>query len=166
MSEATLVRLLVFRVGNLACAAEVDAVREILPRLPTTRIPGAPPVVAGLANVRGTLVTVVEGWRALGQPAPAEADGGTTILLEVGSSAIAAAAAAAAAPGRKLIGFTVDEVLDMLAVGEGALEQGRALAGVDPTLVRAVGRRGGDVFVVLDVTALLGPILTTQGREQ
>jgi purine-binding chemotaxis protein CheW len=48
-------------VGTLACAAEVDHVREILPRLPTTRIPGAPPVVAGLVNVRGTLVTVVEG---------------------------------------------------------------------------------------------------------
>src|SRR4051794_22667913 len=65
-----LARLLLFRVGNLACAAEVDQVREILPRLPTTRIPGAPPVVAGLVNVRGTLVTVVEGWRALGLPAP------------------------------------------------------------------------------------------------
>ena len=163
MSEATLVRLLVFRVGNLACAVEVDAVREILPRLPTTRIPGAPPVVAGLANVRGTLVTVVEGWRALGQPAPPEAPGGTTVLLEVGP---AAAAAGAPAPGRKLIGFTVDEVMDMLTVGEGTLEQRRTLAGVDPTLVRAVGRRNGDLFVVLDVAALLGPILTTQGREQ
>jgi purine-binding chemotaxis protein CheW len=161
MSEATLVRLLVFRVGNLACAAEVDAVREILPRLPTTRIPGAPPVVAGLANVRGTLVTVVEGWRALGQPAPAEAQGGTTVLLEVGP-----AAAAGPSPGRKLVGFTVDEVLDMLTVGEGTLEQRRTLAGVDPTLVRAVGRRGDELFVVLDLAALLGPILTIQGREQ
>jgi chemotaxis signal transduction protein len=173
MSEATLVRLLVFRVGNLVCAAEVDAVREILPRLPTTRIPGAPPVVAGLANVRGTLVTVVEGWRALAQPAPAQGAGGTTILLEVGPAVAAATPAPGGAPGgggggaRKLVGFTVDEVMDMLTVGEGTLEQGRALAGVDPTLVRAVGRRGGgDVFVVLDVAALLGPILTTQGREQ
>ncbi len=167
MSEATLVRLLVFRVGNLVCAAEVDAVREILPRLPTTRIPGAPPVVAGLANVRGTLVTVVEGWRALAQPAPAQGAGGTTILLEVGPAAAAATPAQGGAGARKLIGFTVDEVMDMLTVGEGTLEQGRALAGVDPTLVRAVGRRsGGDVFVVLDVAALLGPILTTQGREQ
>jgi purine-binding chemotaxis protein CheW len=160
MSEATLVRLLVFRVGNLACAAEVDAVREILPRLPTTRIPGAPPVVAGLANIRGTLVTVVEGWRALGQPARSGngdgAEPGTTVLLEVG----------AAAPARKLIGFTVDEVMDMLTVSEGMLEQRAELAGVNPTLVRAVGRRGGQVFVVLDIAALLGPILTIQGREQ
>jgi len=160
MSEATLVRLLVFRVGNLVCAAEVDAVREILPRLPTTRIPGAPPVVAGLANVRGTLVTVVEGWRALGQAAPPlpPPDGGaggvgSTVLLEVGGA-------------RKLLGFTVDEVIDMLAVSETTLEERTGLAGVDPTLVRAVGRRDGQLFVVLDVTALLGPVLTTQGREQ
>ena len=158
MSEATLVRLLVFRVGNLICAAEVDAVREILPRLPTTRIPGAPPVVAGLVNVRGTLVTVVEGWRALGQREPPgdQPDGtGSTVLLEVGES-------------RRLAGFTVDEVMDMLAVGPGTLEDrtGGGLAGVDPTLVRAVGRRGDQLFVVLDVVALLGPILATQGREQ
>src|SRR2546426_5938870 len=75
MTDGSLVsaRLLVFRVGTLACAAEVDQVREILPRLPTTRIPGAPPVVAGLVNVRGTLVTVVEGWRALGLPPPPSA---------------------------------------------------------------------------------------------
>ena len=159
MSEATLVRLLVFRVGNLICAAEVDAVREILPRLPTTRIPGAPPVVAGLVNVRGTLVTVVEGWRALGQPTPAAvpAEGvvGSTVLLEVGES-------------RRLVGFTVDEVMDMLAVDPATLEErtGGGLAGVDPMLVRAVGRRGDQLFVVLDIAALLGPVLTTQGREQ
>jgi len=157
MSEATLVRLLVFRVGNLICAAEVDQVREILPRLPTTRIPGAPPVVAGLANVRGTLVTVVEGWRALGQPEPAlGAEGGSTVLLEVGER-------------RTLAGFTVDEVMDMLAVDPATLEERAGeggLAGVDATLVRAVGRRGDRLFVVLDVAALLGPILTIQGRAQ
>jgi len=160
MSEATLVRLLVFRVGNLVCAAEVDAVREILPRLPTTRIPGAPPVVAGLVNVRGTLVTVVEGWRALGQPeppapVPGQPQAGSTVLLEVGES-------------RRLAGFTVDDVMDMLAVSPATLEErtGGGLAGIDPMLVRAVGRRGDQLFVVLDVAALLGPILTTQGREQ
>src|SRR4051812_49577999 len=72
MTDGSLVsaRLLVFRVGTLTCAAEVDQVREILPRLPTTRIPGAPPVVAGLVNVRGTLVTVVGRWGALGESAP------------------------------------------------------------------------------------------------
>ena len=185
MTDGSLVsaRLLVFRVGAQACAAEVDQVREILPRLPTTRIPGAPPVVAGLVNVRGTLVTVVEGWRALGLPAPPtppppatapssslEVAAGSTLLLEVGGNAggggggvggEGAEGAEGENGSHRLIGFTVDEVLDMLAAGENTLEDRHELPGVDPTLVRAVGRRNGDVFIVLDVAALLGPILTS-----
>src|SRR2546422_2213521 len=109
MTDGSLVsaRLLVFRVGTLACAAEVDQVREILPRLPTTRIPGAPPVVAGLVNVRGTLVTVVEGGRALGlpplSPTPSPHAGATrsTPILAIGK------VEEAGNEGRKLIGFTV-----------------------------------------------------------
>ena len=152
-------RLLVFRVAGLACAAEVDQVREILPRLPTTRIPGAPPVVAGLVNVRGTLVTVVEGWRALGQHPPTapplpDAAAGSMIILELGSGE------AEEGRSRKLVGFTVDEVVDMLAAGDTTLEDGAGLPGVDPTLVRAVGRRHGELFIVLNLAALLGPVLT------
>jgi len=166
MTEGSLVsaQLLVFRVGTLACAAEVDQVREILPRLPTTRIPGAPPVVAGLVNVRGTLVTVVEGWRALGlpplspPPSPDAGPTGSTIILELGKGEDPGHERGGA---RKLIGFTVDEVVDMLAGGETTLEDRQGLPGVDPTLVRAVGRRNGELFIVLDVAALLGPILTS-----
>ena len=154
MSDGGVVRLLVFRVGTLACAAAAETVREILPRLEATRIPGAPAVVAGVVNVRGSLVTVVEGWRALGQPAPAvdapvgDEPAGTTVVLEY-------------AGGRKVAGFTVDEVIDLLSVGGETLERRQALPGIDPTLVRAVGRRGGQLFVVLDTDALLTPILAS-----
>jgi len=152
MGDAQVVRLLVFRVGNLTCAAAAEVVREILPRLATTRIPGAPPVVAGLVNVRGTLVTVVEGWKALGQAEPAErTEGGTTVLLQI---------AVGGGGEQKTIGFTVDEVVDMLAVDAEALEPRQALPGLDPKLVRAVGRRRDQLFVVLDTDALLGPLLT------
>ncbi len=152
MSDAGVVRLLLFRVGRLLCAAEAERVREILPRLEPTRIPGAPPVVAGVVNVRGTLVTLVEGWRALRQPDPS-ADGaggvaGTTVLLEVGG-------------GKKVLGFTVDEVVDLVSVAGEALERRQALPGIDPTLVRAVGRRADQLFVVLDTDALLTPILSS-----
>jgi len=144
-----------FRVGRLVCAAEAERVREILPRLEPTRIPGAPPVVVGVVNVRGTLVTVVEGWRALRQPEP-QPDGeggggggsGTVVLLEVGG-------------GKKVLGFTVDEVVDLVSVGGEGLDRRQALPGIDPTLVRAVGRRAGQLFVVLDTDALLTPILSS-----
>jgi len=155
MSDPGVVRLLLFRVGRLVCAAEAERVREILPRLEPTRIPGAPPVVVGVVNVRGTLVTVVEGWRALRQPEP-QPDGeggggggsGTVVLLEVGG-------------GKKVLGFTVDEVVDLVSVGGDGLDRRQALPGIDPTLVRAVGRRAGQLFVVLDTDALLTPILSS-----
>src|SRR6266705_5245782 len=70
MSDAGAVRLLVFRVGTLLCAVEAERVREILPRLRSTRIPGAPALVAGRVNGRGPLGTVVEGGRALRQGEP------------------------------------------------------------------------------------------------
>jgi purine-binding chemotaxis protein CheW len=154
MSDAGVVRLLLFRVGRLVCAAEAERVREILPRLEPTRIPGAPPEVVGVVNVRGTLVTVVEGWRALRQPEPSvdggggEGGSGTTVLLEVGG-------------GKKVLGFTVDEVVDLVSVGGETLDRRQALPGIDPTLVRAVGRRAGQLFVVLDTDALLTPILSS-----
>ena len=143
--------------------------REILPRLPTTRIPGAPPVVAGLVNVRGTLVTVVEGWRALGQappgpPASPPAETSQTQAPDVAGSTIILELVKGESGGGsegQLIGFTVDEVMDMLAGGATTLEDRTGLPGVDPTLVRAVGRRNGELFIVLDIAALLGPILTT-----
>ncbi len=160
MGDAAAVRLLIFRVGQLVCAAEAEAVREILPRLAATRIPGAAPAVAGLVNVRGTLVTAVDGWRILGQPAPEEG-AGSIILLEVGSGGGGGGPAGRptdGAPGR-LVGFLVDEVLDLLVVSAAALEPRQALPGVDPTVVRAVGRRAGQLFLVLNTDELLAPIL-------
>jgi len=129
--------------------------------------------VAGLVNVRGTLVTVVEGWRALGLPPPSPTPSpeagttGSTIILELGKAENVAnggqqghgGTGGGAGAGPKLIGFTVDEVVDMLGGGETTLEDRQGLPGIDPTLVRAVGRRNGELFIVLDVAALLGPIL-------
>lgn len=151
MSDAAVSRLLLFRVGTLVCAADLDVVREILPRLEATRIPGAMPFVAGLVNVRGQLITVVEGWRALGQSeggGTSEGGPGTTILITAGEH-------------KRLIGLAVDEVVDLLTVRANELEPRDALAGVDPILVRAVGRRAGQAFVVLDTDALLAPVLTS-----
>lgn len=148
MSNAAELRLLVFRVGDLVCATEVERVREILPRLATARIPGAPPEVVGVANVRGALVTVIEGWRVLNRAAPDDTERATTtVLLEVGAA-------------RKLVALTVDDVMDLLVLGEDALEPREALPGLDPTLVQAVGRREGQLVVVLDAEALLSPILS------
>lgn len=141
MADFSGVRLLVFRVADLACAAVAATVREILTAHTVTRVPGAPDAVAGVINVRGTLVTLVDGRRALGHAATAGR--GPIVLLDVGA---------------RTVGFVVDEVIDLIAVPAAELADRHELPGLDPAVVRGVGRRAGLSFVLLDFDALLGPM--------
>jgi purine-binding chemotaxis protein CheW len=84
----TAAKLLLFRSGGRAFAVDAGAVLEILPDVPSTRIPGAPAAVRGLANVRGTLVTVVDAARAVGLNATPGAEGASIVLLEQRSRAV------------------------------------------------------------------------------
>ncbi len=134
-------RFLVFRVGELTCAVEIRAVREVLPVQPATRVPGAAPAVAGVVNVRGSLVPLLDARLALGYP-PRE--GGSMVLLDAAD---------------RTVGLVVDEVLDLVTVADGEWAERGALPGVDPRVVKAVGRSNGVVFILLDLSALLAPLL-------
>jgi purine-binding chemotaxis protein CheW len=135
-------RLVLFRVGDLVCAAVATTVREILPPQRATRIPGAPSAVQGLINVRGELVTLIDGARLLGRDA-VNGDG-SVVLVGWGDQTVALA---------------VDEVLDLVSVAAGELAPRDELPGLDPAVVRAVGRHGDRSFIVLDLDALFGPLM-------
>ncbi len=68
-------RLLVFEVGGSAFACDMDSFREIVPAQDLTRLPGAPETVCGLINLRGTIVTVIDGGVVLGKPPCKRAEG-------------------------------------------------------------------------------------------
>ena len=61
-------RLLVFVAEEHRYAIAIEAVKEIVPARAATRLPGAPPHVAGLINLRGRLVTVTDLAVQLGSP--------------------------------------------------------------------------------------------------
>ncbi len=136
-------KLLLFRSGGRVFAVDAGAVLEILPAAPATRIPGSPAAVRGLANVRGTLVTVVDAAAAIGVGPAAEAPGPVVLVAQ----------------RERAVGLAVDEVCDLVAADAAALEDGAALPGVRPDLVRAVGSAGGLTFVQLATDALLEPLL-------
>lgn len=135
-------RLLLFRCGGQVLAVEAGVVREILAATVPTRIPGTPPSVLGLVNVRGTLVPVVDAAAAVGLTAQ---NGAPTLVLVDRKG--------------KAVGLAVEEVLDLVTVSVSALDGHAALPGVRPDLVRAVGSTGGHSFVQLAIDALLDPLL-------
>jgi purine-binding chemotaxis protein CheW len=143
MANSSALHAVIFRIGEVVCAAPAGIVREILPRLPATRIPGVPDSVEGLVNVRGTLLTVLDGHLLL-QQERRSSDEGAIVVLEVKG---------------KAYGLGVGQVLDFLEVPATAVVERRELPGVDPRLVKAVGLESDRHFILLDVEAVFAPII-------
>ncbi len=143
MANSPTLHAVVFRIGEIICAAPAGIVREILPRLPATRIPGVTDAVEGLVNVRGTLLTVLDGHVLLQQHRKAD-DEGAIVVVDVA--------------GRRF-GLGVGQVLDFLEVPERSIAERADLPGIDPRLVKAVGLSGDQHFILLDVDALMAPII-------
>jgi purine-binding chemotaxis protein CheW len=143
MANTPTISLVLFGVGDLLCALPVSAVNEIVPATAAARIPGARDGVEGLVNVRGRLLTVIDGRRVLGRESPTPAAEPSILLLQVN--------------GRPL-GLLVDVVHDLVQVPADALEERGSLPGVDPRVVRSVGRSDEQVFVVLDSDVVLAPV--------
>ena len=142
MANSSPLQAVIFRVGDVRCALPAGIVREVLPRLPATRIPGASEAVEGLVNVRGALVTVLDGHVLLRQQ-PRPDDDGATLLLEVGT---------------RRWGLGVGQVLDFLELPDGAVAARDDLPGVDPKLVSGVGVHGDRHFILLNVESLVAPL--------
>ena len=143
MANSKTLHAVIFRIGALICAAPAGIVREILPRLPATRIPGVAQAIEGLVNVRGTLLTVLDGHVLLQQERRVE-DEGAIVLVEVA--------------GRRY-GLGVSQVLDFLEVPEQSVAKRADLPGVDPRLVLAVGLRDDQHFILLDIDRLFEPLI-------
>ncbi len=139
-STADAPRLLLFGVGGRLCACELDAIREIVPFRQATRLPGAPPFVTGLINLRGTILTVMDLGLRLGG-APIDAMKGSIVLAEAGT---------------KCIGLGVDELRDVQRVPRTQIEP--ADGEIGSGLVSGVLRVGDDVAMLLDVRAIIKQI--------
>jgi purine-binding chemotaxis protein CheW len=143
MANSLALRLVTFRLGPLLLAAPATVVREVVDSGPATRIPGAARAVSGLVNLRGTLLTVVDGRRALGLADSGKEPESVLVVESAG----------------RAYGLAVDAVLDLIDATPADLAPGAALAGVDARFIRGLGHYGGQGFAVLDTEAVLAPVL-------
>jgi len=139
-------RLLVFDVGGSTFACEMESFREIITPHPMTRLPGAPNTVCGLINLRGTIVTVIDGGFALGMQGYARASG--LILL--------------ADYLERWIGIGVDDVRDIQDVPIDQFSAANASEASQTAITGAVEIEGQRVLV-LDINAVIGQVIG-QGR--
>ncbi len=80
--ENTAGRYVTFRLGAETYALDVLKVREIQRLSEIAPVPGAPPHILGLINLRGSLVTVIDTRSRLGVANPANNYGSRIIIVE------------------------------------------------------------------------------------
>lgn len=136
-----------FTCGEHALALPLTAVREVLGPRPLTRLPGCGEAVAGLANLRGRVLTVFDLGGALGLGRSCAGEDHRMLLL---------------AQGERLAAFAVDRVLgvkraaaDDLSIDAAAL---RALD-IDRDGVIGIGTHDGTPFILLDPEHLFRRLL-------
>lgn len=134
-------RTLLFRVAEGVYGCDIDGVREIIPYRRATRLPGAPPYVQGLINLRGTIVTVLDIGMRL-DPARAPVQEGSIIL---------------ATHGARVVGVAVDEVMDVQPIVAEAIATSAPDA--HPGLVRGLGHLNDGVVVLVDIHVLITQVL-------
>src|ERR1700759_4525800 len=133
--------LVTLTVADQLCGVPVLAVRDILGEQAITRIPLAPPEIAGSLNLRGRIVTAIDLRRRLRLPPPAPGQARMSVVAEQDGA---------------LYALLVDQVSEVLSLDASLFERN------PPTLEKAwadfstgIFRLDGRLLVVLDVSRLL-----------
>jgi purine-binding chemotaxis protein CheW len=129
--------VLICRLGDERYAIDLALLRAVQPAHGLTPIPCTPPFVAGMLNVRGIVVTVLDLARLLELPDGPPLEAAFALLTDCAQGS-----------GQGQVGLLVHEVLGVRRLAYGDLD--RSLSG-NPA-VRGIA--GGEI-VVLDLAALL-----------
>lgn len=142
-------------MGDVSYAVPISHVREIINPAPLVAFPHAPEFVAGVADYRGEVTTVIDLGRYLGQPrAERRSYKAKWVVIQAGDAPVA---------------LVVDHVTDVFGTQGRALLPPPPLTGSDQRGVLGVLNHLGTLTYVVDVgrfeavTASLRPPALTQG---
>jgi len=135
-------RLATFTVDGRFLGIDVTSVREVLRPQEMTRVPLAPPRIAGLINLRGEIVTAIDLRVALGRPQEGQSGGPMNVVVMTEHGPVS---------------MLVDAVGDVLEVDEEAFEPPPStLRGSARDLILGAYKLDGRLLLELDVDAAIG----------
>ncbi|WP_393999883.1 chemotaxis protein CheW [Luteimonas sp. WGS1318] len=136
-------RWLRLRCGTQAYAIELLKIREVVLPAPLLAMRGAAPCLAGVMNLRGQVVPVVDLGLQLGDVPVAESVSTRIIVLEDNGD---------------VLGLRVSSVEDVVLIGDAQIEGTHTsrLAPVGDHRIRGIARIAGTVMLLLDANRLMG----------
>ncbi len=137
-----LIKVLSFYIGGECFAADVTGVRRLARRLEVTPVPAAPPEVAGIAGMRGKVVTLLR-YSSGAHGAPAELQAANAILFKTGGES-------------EELGLIVDRPGDLVEIDEATLTPPPSCTkAADALPVSRVSEADGVLYRVIDIDSII-----------
>jgi purine-binding chemotaxis protein CheW len=131
-----------FRVGNAEYALDASDVLHLESFTEATHVPGAPSFVAGLVQVRGKLVPVVDLRKRFGLEPTARTLDSRVIVVKIGT---------------RTAGLLVDSAREVVRLDESTFEPPPELIDEQASgFVKAVATQAQRLLLVVDVPRLIG----------
>ncbi|HBK67690.1 MAG TPA: chemotaxis protein CheW [Firmicutes bacterium] len=132
---------IIFMVGKEEFGLEVLKVQEIIRYLVPTKIPHAPMYVEGVIDFRGEVIPVLSMRKRFGLPDKEDIEFQVIIVTEVNT---------------KIIGLTVDRVLDIANIPEDKIQLTTDFTTQEKTkYLKAVGKLGNRLILLLDLDKIM-----------
>ncbi|MEM9586625.1 MAG: chemotaxis protein CheW [Planctomycetota bacterium] len=138
------IKLVTFTVGEIVLGLDIAQVQEIGRHLDVTKVPGASPMIHGVVNLRGDVVTVLDPHRIFGIEPSQSPENCRNLILNLGG---------------ERIGVLVDQVSDILSVKSSELSRRPSnISSIDRQFIDSVYLRDEEIVVVLNATQLIDAI--------
>ncbi|WP_435104301.1 chemotaxis protein CheW [Arhodomonas sp. AD133] len=119
----------------------VMQVQEVLPLSEIAPVPGAPPYVMGIINLRGNVVTVIDTRMRFGLPQKEPEESNRIVVIEAGDH---------------VAGILVDSVAEVTYVRDGEIDTAPNVGNEDASrYIYGVVSRDDDLLILVDVNRLL-----------
>jgi purine-binding chemotaxis protein CheW len=145
--EINLDQYLTFFVKEHECAVPILRTREIIELGSVTRVPGAPPSIRGVLNLRGTIVPVIDLATRFGQGESAITKWTCVVVVEMDLDG-----------DKVLMGLLADAVSQVLGFAASEIEPPPAFGvPVRADCLKALGKLDSRFVLILDLDRMLAP---------
>ncbi|WP_196140678.1 chemotaxis protein CheW [Aliikangiella sp. G2MR2-5] len=131
-----------FRLANETYGINVMQVQEVLRYTDIAPVPGAPPYVLGIINLRGNVVTVIDTCQRFGLSPIEITDNTRIVIIET---------------NQQVIGILVDSVAEVVYLKESEIETTPNVGNEESAkFIQGVTHRDNELLILVDLNKLLG----------
>lgn len=139
--ENELLQLVTFTISEEEFGIDILKVQEIIRTMDITKVPGSPPHVEGVINLRGKVIPVIDLRSRFDMEYRPHDRQTRIIVIELHGM---------------IVGFVVDAVSEVLRIQSNTVEAPPAVvAGIDSEYIKGVGKLENRLLILLDLDKLI-----------